>query len=129
MSALKLDAYVFEKIVIKLPPFPGKKGKHVMMVNLSFSSVLYLNERIPDIAAVRLVVSARPRRQKANQPKVLFDASIVGVFKRLDRTKSFRVLAKKVAAPILYDILLDHTSKIFNHAIITGFHLPPKIDK
>lgn len=129
MNALKLNAYVFEKIVIKMPSFPGKKGKVVLKVKVSFRTAIYRSEKSPERIAVRLEVSARGRNQKANDTKVQFNASIVGVFRKLDKSIGDRVLARKIAAPILYDILLETTSKTLNHAVITGFHLPPKLDQ
>ena len=129
MNALKLNAYVFETLVIKLPTFPGKQGKHLMRAKVSFNTALYSNAKRPDNAAVRLQVSLRSRTKTSGQPRILFDASVVGIFKRLDNNKSFRVLAKEIAAPLLYDLVLEHTAKIFNHAIISGFHLPPKLGK
>jgi hypothetical protein len=128
MNALKLNAYLFEKMVIELPTFPGKRGKHLMMIKVNYKTTLYLSEKMPDRGALRLQVFAKSRGRR-NQPNLRFDASIVGIFKMLDKTKSFRSLTKKVAAPILYDILLDHTSWIFEHAIVKGFHLPAKMDK
>ena len=129
MNALKLNSYAFETLAMKFPTFPGKKGKHLMRIKVSFNTALYSSEKRPDNAAVKLLVSVRNHPAISKQPRVSFDASIVGIFSRLDKTKSMRVLAKQVAAPLLYDLVLEHTTKIFSHAIISGFHLPPKLGK
>ncbi len=129
MNTLKLGGYGFETLVIKLPTFPGKPGKHLMPVKVSFNTTLYSNEKSPDTAAVKLRVSLRGQTKTSKQPTIVFDVAIVGIFKRIDKTKSFSVLVKQVAAPLLYELVLEHTAQIFSHAIITGFQLPPKIGK
>lgn len=128
MNALKLTTYLFEKLTIDLPTFPGKRGKHTLFIKIGYRTAVYLNKKVPDVVAVRLQVSAKSK-SRVDQPRLRLEASIVGIFKVLDRTKPVRSVAQKEGASIVYEILLEQTATVLDHAIAKGFQLPPKLPK
>lgn len=129
MNSLKLTRYFFEKISIVFPPFPLKEKLKDEKARFQADTTIYLSKKNPDRVAVKLNVLILPVNKRSKQPQIQFEASIIGIFKNLDKTKKIRFLAKKIAPQILYEILLEHSFKIINHSIVKDTSIPLKLPK
>jgi preprotein translocase subunit SecB len=123
-KSLKLNEFFFERIDIRLPAFPGTKGKY-FIPKISGDASTYLHKQRKNIVAFRWTLDIRSKKIKG-QPDLKIFVSIVGVFESsysTDKEKCREV--EKEAPSILYEIVKIHLEKVIANSMVKMKTLPP----
>lgn len=123
---VELRNYYFERIEIKLPPFPAKGGE-VIIQRAAGKYTTYLNRKRKNWIAFKWLLDISPKNK---QKKKMYSTivTIVGIFEVTDASVSSpqkRVaLVRRVAPDMLLEVIKQNLDRIYFHSAVKNGTFP-----
>jgi|WetSurMetagenome_2_1015567.scaffolds.fasta_scaffold481443_1 preprotein translocase subunit SecB len=123
-KSLKLKEFIFERIDIALPTFPGKKGV-IVIPTIGGKATIYMHKQRKNFVAFRWTINIKSKKIKDKSEFNVF-VSIVGIFESSCSTEKDKCKEVEInGPPILYEIIKDNLEKIISNSLIKMKTLPP----
>jgi hypothetical protein len=126
MNQLKLIGYFVESFRGEFPKFLSRYEEKKINQQLSRNISLYLSKKSKKNFAIKMEVKSITKTKNSRDPRIRFEATMVGFFRCIEGETSVKLLAKTVARDMLYEKMYLLFSSVLSNSPIKNFKLPLK---
>lgn len=127
MNQLKLRSYFVESFKGTFPPFPKQKQGEKVREEFSVSVGLFKSKEGENNFAIKLIVKSIAKNFSSHKPRIHFEVTMIGLFRRTDEQIPIKLLAKTIAKDMLYEKMYLIFSNILNNSPVSNFKIPLKL--